>query len=392
MSRPPAAQRTTVAPATGAWRPGDAVGQRQFHEVGDGRRFSLEGGGSLSGVQVAYETWGTLDASASNAVLVCHALTGDSHAAGRAGPGHPAPGWWDALIGPGRALDTDRLFVVCVNVLGGCQGSTGPASTDPSTDKPYGSTFPVVSIRDMVRTQASLASALGVQRWRAVVGGSMGGMQALEWSVMYPDRVAALVVASSTAKASAQQIAWSLIGRTSIENDPGFRGGDYYDADPGDGPHRGLSLARMTAQVTYRSDEVFTDRFDRTLLRPLDFTLDRLFDIEGYLEYHGEKLVHRFDANSYLRLNRAMDLHDIGRGRGGVLAALRRVQCPTLVASVNTDSLYPPTQQLDLHRGLLSVDRRSRWVDLISPHGHDGFLIETGQLAPQITQFLEETA
>jgi len=368
------------------------VGGRRFHEVASGRSFTLEGGGSLREAQVAYETWGTLDADASNAVLVCHALTGDSHAAGRAGPGHPAPGWWDALIGPGRALDTDELFVVCVNVLGGCQGSTGPASIDPATGAVYGSSFPVVTIRDMVRTQASLADALGISRWRAVVGGSMGGMQALEWAVMYPHRVAALVVASSTAQASAQQIAWSLVGRTAIQNDPAFRGGDYYDAGPGEGPHRGLALARMTAQVTYRSDEVFTDRFDRTLLQPLEFSLDRLFDVEGYLEYHGAKLVLRFDANSYVRLNRAMDLHDVGRGRGGVAGALRRVACPVLVASVNTDSLYPPTQQLELHQGLLAADRRSTFVDLISPHGHDGFLIETAQLAPRITTFLEETA
>ncbi|CAN5710635.1 homoserine O-acetyltransferase [soil metagenome] len=392
MSSPPPDERSDAAPATGAWQPGDPVGQRRFHSVGDGRRFSLEGGGSLTDIQVAYETWGTLDAPAGNAVLVCHALTGDSHAAGRAGPGHPAPGWWDALIGPGRALDTNRFFVVCANVLGGCQGTTGPASIDPATSKPYGSTFPVVTIRDMVRTQASMASALGVQRWRAVVGGSMGGMQALEWAVMYSDRVAALVIASSGTQASAQQIAWSLVGRTAIENDPNFRGGDYYDADPGEGPHRGLALARMTAQVTYRSDEVFTERFDRTLLRPLDFSMDRIFDIEGYLQYHGDKLVHRFDANSYLRLNRAMDLHDVGRGRGGVLAALRRLQTPTLVASVNSDSLYPPTQQLQLHQGLLEVGRTSTWADIISPHGHDGFLIETAQLAPQIIDFLEETS
>ena len=391
MSCPPADTTRTAAPASGAWRPGDPVGGRRFHTVVDGRSFQLEGGGSLRHLQVAYETWGTLDATASNAVLVCHALTGDSHAAGRAGPGHPAPGWWDALIGPGKALDTDHTFVVCANVLGGCQGSTGPSSIDPATDRPYGSTFPVVSIRDMVRTQASMADGLGIRRWSAVVGGSMGGMQALEWAVMYPDRVDTLILASTTAEASAQQIAWSLIGRTAIENDPAFRGGEYYDAAPGEGPHKGLSLARMTAQVTYRSDQVFTERFGRTVLRPLEFTEDRLFDVEGYLEYHGDKLVRRFDANSYLRLNRAMDLHDVGRGRGGVRTALARVQCPTLIASVDSDTLYPPSQQLDLHQGLIAAQRRSRWIDIHSPHGHDGFLIETGQLAPRITEFLQET-
>jgi homoserine O-acetyltransferase len=385
----PRGPRTPI-PASGAWRPGDPVGERRFHTVGHGRSFQLEGGGSLPEVQIAYESWGRLDAAADNAVLVCHALTGDSHAAGRSGPGHATPGWWDALIGPGRCLDTDRFFVVCVNVLGGCQGTTGPASIDPRTDRPYGSTFPVVSIRDSVRTQASLADELGIGRWRSVVGGSMGGMQALEWGVMFPDRVASLVLASTTAQASAQQIAWSHIGRSAITADPGFRGGDYYGQPDDEGPHRGLAVARMAAQVTYRSDEVFRDRFHRGLLGPLEFSLEPLFDVESYLDYHGEKLVRRFDANSYLRLNRAMDLHDVGRGRGGVDAALARITAPTLVAAVRSDGLYPPDQQLRLHRALEVAGTSSTWVDIDSPHGHDGFLIETAQLAPRVSTFLKE--
>lgn len=377
-------------PASGAWRPGDPVGARRFHTVGHGRSFQLEGGGALPEARIAYETWGHLDAAADNAVLVCHALTGDSHAAGRSGPGHATPGWWDALIGPGRCLDTDRYFVVCANVLGGCQGSTGPASIDPRSDRPYGSSFPVVSIRDSVRTQASLADELGIHRWRSVVGGSMGGMQALEWGVMFPERVASLVLASTTAQASAQQIAWSHIGRSAIVADPHFCGGDYYDQPDGDGPHRGLAVARMAAQVTYRSDEVFRDRFGRGLLGPLDFSLEPLFDVESYLDYHGEKLARRFDANTYLRLNRAMDLHDIGRGRGGVDAALARVTAPTLVAAVRSDGLYPPEQQRHIHDTLRSVGTPSTWVDIDSPHGHDGFLIETAQLAPRVSTFLKE--
>ncbi len=379
-------------PATGAWRPGDPVGHRSFLTVlgaEDPRRFQLEGGDHLEHVDVAYETWGTLDEAASNAVLVCHALTGDSHVAGRSGEGHPTPGWWDALVGPGRALDTDRWFVVCSNVLGGCQGTTGPASTDPRTGRPYGGAFPVVSIRDMVRVQAGLADGLGIRRWRAVVGGSMGGMQALEWAVMHPERVGGLVLASTTAEASAQQIAWSHIGRMAVQADPGFRGGDYYDAGPGDGPHRGLAVARMCAQVTYRSDEVFTERFHRTLLGRLDFTLDPLFDVEGYLDYHGRKLARRFDANSYLRLNRAMDLHDVGRGRGGTAAALARVQAPALISAVRSDGLYPPDQQRALRDGLLAAGRVAEWVDIDSPHGHDGFLLETAQFAPHVRRFLE---
>ena len=377
-------------PASGAWMPGDPIGGRSFHTVGHGRAFQLEGGGSLPQVQIAYQTWGRLDHDGANAVLVCHALTGDSHAAGRAGPGHPTPGWWDALIGPGRCLDTERHFVVCANVIGGCQGSTGPSTIDPRTGSAYGSAFPVVSIRDMVRAQASLADELGIERWHSIVGGSMGGMQALEWAVMYPERVGSLVLASSTAQASAQQIAWSHIGRSAIAADPAFCGGDYYDRPPGEGPHAGLAVARMSAQVTYRSDEVFNDRFDRGLLGPLGFSLEPVFDVEGYLDYHGEKLARRFDANSYIRLNRAMDLHDVGRGRGGVEQALARVSAPTLVASVRSDGLYPPHQQRRLHDVLRSGGTPSTWVDIDSPHGHDGFLIETAQLAPQITAFLEE--
>lgn len=394
---PPNRHRTTQhtsgdIPVTGAWRPGDPPGRRRFHTVADGRRFQLEGGGHLDHIVTAYETWGELDERRSNAVLVCHALTGDSHASGRAEEGHPTPGWWDAMIGPGRWIDTDRWFVVCPNVLGGCQGTTGPASIDPATGKAYGSSFPVVSIRDMVRVQAALADHLGIERWHCVIGGSMGGMQALEWAVMYPDRVGSLVLASTTSEASALQIAWSHIGRMAIEADPRFRGGDYYDADPGDGPHHGLAVARMMAQVTYRSDEVLTERFHRTVIDRMRFSLDPVFDVEGYLDHHGMKLVKRFDANSYLRLNRAMDLHDLGRGRGGVDRALTRVRAPSVVAAVRSDGLYPPRQQLDLHRGLLAAGTDSTWCDIDSPHGHDGFLIEAPKFGPVVEQFLDRIA
>lgn len=374
--------------------PGDPVGNRRFCSFGGDRRFHLEGGGHLDSFEIAYETWGELDAAASNAVLVCHALTGDSHAAGPSGEGHPTPGWWDDLIGPGRALDTSELFVVCMNVLGGCQGSTGPASPDPRTGEPYGSEFPVVSIRDMVRSQAHVADDLGVRRWAAVVGGSMGGMQALEWSIMYPERVGGLFLASTSAAASAQQIAWSHIGRAAVESDPAFAGGDYYSQGDGLGPRDGLSVARMVAMVTYRSEEVFRDRFDRNVQNQLEFTLGRTFDIEGYLDYQGDKLSRRFDANSYLRLNRAMDLHDIARGRGGVPNALSRVRCPSSVASVRSDALYPPYQQVELFECLAEMAaadplRSSRFVEIDSPHGHDGFLIETDQLAGPIADLVE---
>jgi len=381
------------APVTGAWRPGDPVGRRQFATVVAGRPFRLEGGGALDPVTVAYETWGTLDEHRSNAVLVCHALTGDSHATGRAGEGHPAPGWWADLIGPALGIDTDRWFVVCANVLGGCQGTTGPADVEPGTDRRYGSRFPVVTIRDTVRTQAMLANGLGIRRWAAVVGGSMGGMQALEWAVMYPERVGALVAMATNTASSPQQIAWSMVGRHAVQADPGFCGGDYYEQPPGSGPARGLALARQIAQIHYRSEEAFSHKFGRALLGPLDssgsFSLDQRFEVEGYLDYHGEKLVRRFDANSYLRLNKMMDLHDIGRGRGGVASALARVVSPTLVMSIRSDMLYPPSQQAAMRDGLRATGTRVGFYEIDSDDGHDGFLIEAAQISPLLAGFLD---
>lgn len=376
-------------PVTGAWKPGDPAGHRQFLVEADDHPFALEGGGRLSNITIAFETWGDLDAAATNAVLVCHALTGDSHAAGPSGPGHPTDGWWDPLIGPGRALDTDRLFVVCANVLGGCQGTTGPASVNPDTGRPYGSSFPVVTIRDIVRTQARLADHLGVERWLAVVGGSMGGMQALEWGVMFPDRMRAIVPIATTVAASAWQIAYSSAGRRAIATDPKWRGGDYYDAAPGDGPHEGLGVARALAQITYRSDPVFQHRFGRELSRPLGtFDLWEDFEVERYLRYHGEKLARRYDANSYLIVNKAMDLHDLGRGRGGVHRALERIRVPVLTMSISSDTLYPPHQQLDLCDGLRAAGGECDHVMVDSPQGHDGFLLETDEIGGAVADFL----
>jgi homoserine O-acetyltransferase len=377
-------------PVTGAWRPGDPAGDRRFVALATDRPFALEGGGVLRDIQVAYETWGELAPDAGNAVLVCHALTGDSHAHGPSGHGHPTAGWWDDLVGPGRAVDTDRFFVVCANVLGGCQGTTGPASDDPATGRPYGSTFPVVTIRDMVRTQALLADHLGVRRWRAVVGGSMGGMQVLEWGVMFPERVAGLGLLATAAAAGAQQIAWSHVGRRAIATDPRWRDGDYYDADPGDGPHEGLALARAIAQIHYRTEPVFEARFGRRPVEPLDrFGMWDRFEVESYLDYHGEKLVRRFDANSYLVLNKAMDLHDVGRGRGGVDRALARVAAPALTLSIDTDGLYPPHQQALLRDHLAARGRLLDHVVVRSPHGHDGFLLEPDQVGPPLTKLLD---
>mgnify|MGYP002386177553 CR=1 FL=1 len=380
----------TPPPVTGAWLPGRPVGPRQFFRLG--RPLALDGGATLPDVTLAYETWGTLDDDASNAVLVCHAWTGDSHAAGN--PSHP--GWWEGAIGPGLAIDTNRWFVVCPNVLGGCQGSTGPASAHPDDGMPYGSRFPVVTIRDMVRAQVRLADHLGVRRWAAVIGGSMGGMQVLEWAITYPDRVAAVVPIATCAAATAQQIAWGAIGRRAIRLDPKWRGGDYYDAAPGDGPTEGLSVARMVAQVTFRSDNVFTDRFGRdvadgaTLRDHLD--LWQRFEVERYLDHHGEKLIRRFDTNSYLAIGKAMDLHDVGRGRGGLQAAMGRIRVPTLTMGIWSDMLYPAYQQRQIHELLVAQGTPSEYLEIDSPHGHDAFLIEFDQVGAPIGRFVDEVS
>ncbi len=377
-------------PVTGAWCPGDPAGNRQFLALD--RKLALDGGGVLDAVEIAYETWGTLNDDASNAVLLCHAWTGDSHAAGRAGPGHPTPGWWESIVGTRAAIDTDRWFVVCSNVLGGCQGTTGPSSLDPQTGVAYGSKFPVVTIRDMVRAQARLADHLGIRRWHSVIGGSMGGMQVLEWAVTYPDRVRSIVPIASCLQASAQQIAWESIGRRAILHDPNFRGGDYYDAPAGQGPHRGLSTARMVAQVTFRSDNVFNQKFGRDVVgsdQHSNAPAEQQFEVERYLEYHGDKLTRRFDANSYLLIGRAMDLHDIARGRGGLDSAIKRITAPTLSIGIASDMLYPSYQQIQIRDALVTRGVRADYVEIDSPHGHDSFLIDLDQVAPPITRFLE---
>ena len=379
-------------PASGAWRVGDPIGDRQFSKVCCERPFVLEAGGVLPEVTVAYETWGMLSDARDNAVLVCHALTGDSHAAGAMGPGHKSDGWWNDLIGPGKALDTDRYFIVCANVLGGCQGTTGPASTDPETGLPYGPTFPQVTIRDIVRTQHMLLEDLGLPFWLSVVGGSMGGMQVLEWGAMYPELVKSLVPIATTAAASPQQIGWSAVERLAIVQDPKWRDGWYYDADDGDGPWQGLALAREISQITYRTTEVFDDRFGR---EPYD-ARDELsawsrYQVESYLDHHGQKLVRRFDANSFLVLSKAMDLHDVGRGRGGIDAVLGRLRVPVLTASITSDVLYPPYQQARIHEAIEAGGGDCEYHIVESPQGHDGFLLESAFLGPLIADMLTRT-
>ena len=379
-----------VPPVTGGWFDDGPVADRQFFELCPDRGFALECGVTLRGARLAYETYGELDATASNAVLVHHALTGDMHPASHPGR-RSEPGWWEKVVGPGLTIDTDRYFVVCVNVLGGCQGSTGPMSIDPSTGTWYGPTFPQVSIRDQVRAQAQLADHLGIERWLACVGGSMGGMQSLEWAVTYPERVRSVVAIASTAAATPQQIGWSYAGRVAVMADTGYRDGWYYDAEPGEGPHAGLAAARVVAMIHYRSEGEFNRRFARNS-RGDAAREGAAFDIERYLAYQGDKFVRRFDANSYLVLNRMMDLHDLGRGRGGVMAAMSRVRCPLLTASVTSDFLYPEYQQLELVDGFEAAGQWAQHVLIDADTGHDGFLTHGEQVEPHIHAFLDKVS
>ena len=371
-----------LPPATGGWAQGDPAGRRQWLALP--RPLPLESGRALPQVRIAYETWGRLAPDGSNAVLVLHALTGDSHVAGPAGPGHPTAGWWDGLIGPGRAVDTDRWFVVAPNVLGGCQGTTGPASPGPDGAH-WGSRLPYLTVRDQVSAETELADALGIDRWALVLGGSMGGMRALEWAVGAPERVGALLLAACPAASGAEQIGWAHVQLTAIRSDPGWRGGDYHQAAPGQGPHAGLGTARRIAHLTYRAPGELETRFGSAAQPGEDPTRGGRYAVGSYLDHHAAKLAHRFDAGSYVVLTEAMNGHDVGRGRGGVKAALRRVTAPTLVAGVDSDRLYPLRWQRELAAAIPGADR-ARVVE--SPHGHDAFLIEVGQLSLLVSELI----
>jgi homoserine O-acetyltransferase len=376
-------------PATGAWRDGDPVGDRRFAGLGS---FRTEGGRQLPFVRIAYETWGELNAAADNAVLILHALTGDSHVCGPAGPGHPTAGWWEDVVGPGRPVDTDRWYVVAPNMLGGCQGSTGPASIGP-TGAEWASRFPYLTIRDQVAAQRALADVLGIGTWAAVIGGSMGGMHALEWAVSAPDRVARLAVLSAPPFNTADQIALNSVQLEAIAIDPRFAGGEYYDAGDGNGPHRGLALARRMALLNYRSPTELNQRFQRSWqsgVSPLGG--DGRFAVESYLDFHGNKFTRRFDANSYIRLVEAMDSHDVGRGRGGVEDALARVSATTLVLGIDSDRLFPVEGQHRIARGIPRTLDGNEAVVLASDFGHDGFLIETDLVGAHLRRLMESGA
>ncbi|MDK8174242.1 homoserine O-acetyltransferase [Curtobacterium citreum] len=372
-------------PVTGAWRPGDHPGARRFESLGE----QWVRGGRLPAVRVAYETWGTPNAARDNAVLVFHALTGDSHVAGPPGPGHRTAGWWGDVVGPGRAIDTDRWFVVAPNMLGGCQGTTGPSSVAPD-GREWGGRFPFVTVRDQVAVQAQLADRLGIERFAAVVGGSMGGMHALEFAIAHPERVERLALLATTAQTTADQIAANSLQRTAIQMDPAFADGDYHDADPGEGPHRGLALARRMALMTYRAPDELNGRFARSWqsdVSPLGD--DGRFSVESYLDFHGNKFTRRFDAASYVTLTHAMDSHDVGAGRGGVTAALGTVRARTLVVGVSSDRLFPVEDQHRIAAEVPDALDGDRAAVIESEFGHDGFLIEHEAVGAHLRRLLD---
>jgi homoserine O-acetyltransferase len=344
----------------------------------------LEGGSKLAPVRIAYETYGRLNREKSNAILICHALSGDAHAAGFH-QGDAKPGWWDIAIGPGKGFDTNKYFIICSNVLGGCRGSTGPSSIDPGTGRPYGTTFPVITIRDMVNAQKLLVEHLGITDLLAVAGGSMGGMQALQWAVSYPDSMKRVIVIASTACSTPQQIAFNAVGRRAITSDPAWQGGDYYGSEP---PSRGLALARMVGHITYLSDDAMLSKFGRKLKDKdkvgFDFTTD--FQVESYLYHQGDSFVKRFDPNSYLYVTKAIDYFDLTADRS-LIAGLSAVKAKVLVVGVSSDWLYPAYQSQEIVTALSASNIKVHYGEIRSSYGHDAFLLEGGQVNYMLKSF-----
>lgn len=362
---------------------------KQFHTLPE--RLPLWRGGELAPVTIAYESWGRLSPERDNAILLLHALTGDSNASSLGAGEKTGTAWWDPLIGPGQAFDTNRYFVICSNVLGGCQGSTGPASIDPATGKPYGLRFPVVTVQDMVRAQRELLLGLGIERLAAVAGGSIGGMQALEWVIRYPEAVDTALVFGASERIGPQAIGFNNVGRAAIMLDPAWNGGDY---ELGHGPDGGLSIARMIAMITYQSQGSMWLRFGRQpATRPAaQSPFGERFDVEGYLEYQGAALTRRFDANSYLYLTRAMDLYDATEGFVTEADALGCVQARTLHVGISTDWLYPSSDVRATAEKLQTLGKDAHYRELESIHGHDAFLKEWGQMTEIIQDFLGKEA
>ena len=341
----------------------------------------LESGVVLAPVDVAYETYGTLNEAKSNAILVLHAFSGDAHAAGLDAEGQK--GWWDDQIGPGKGFDTNKYFVICSNVLGGCKGSTGPSSINPSTGERYAMTFPVITIGDMVRLQKLLIDSIGITRLLSVAGGSMGGMQVLEWAVRFPEAVASAIPIASTARHSAQQIAFNEVARQAIMADPDWSDGDYYDKKP---PGRGLAVARMVGHITYMSDESMRQKFGRRQKEE-----NGIFEVASYLRYRGRQFVDRFDANSYLFITKAMDMFDLGHGAQSLVPVLAKSRTRYLIISFTSDWLYPSYQSLEIVSALRRRNQDVAYIELTSKYGHDAFLVEVDEQTELIRGFLART-
>lgn len=361
---------------------------------------TLESGEKLGPVTVAYETYGELSPEKDNAIFVCHALTGDAHVAGRHSEDDRKAGWWDALVGPGKGLDTNKYFVICANVLGGCQGTTGPSCVNPATDHPFGARFPFITVGDMVEVHAALVKHLGISQLLGAIGGSLGGMQVLDWVARYPDMLQSAICLASAARLSAQGIAFNAVGRRAITCDPNFHNGDYYTSNGRqkfgeDGPRFGLALARMVAHITYLSELSIERKFGRRLQNSdqlaYDLQKETEFQIESYLHYQGKRFIERFDANCYLYLTRAMDYFDLTAKHGTLRNALGRTDARFLITSYNTDWLFPASQSREMVTELVAAGRHVTYLELESVFGHDSFLIEVEQLEELLQPFLAET-
>ncbi|GAA0583691.1 homoserine O-acetyltransferase [Paractinoplanes ferrugineus] len=389
--------------------PAGSVGSVETRFVDLPAPLPLDCGRQLDQVRVAYETYGTLAPSRDNVILVCHALSGDAHAAGysasapaastrdgfaaerRDGSAGKALGWWDGMIGPGKAFDTDRFFVVSTNLLGGCRGTTGPSSTNPMTGSAYGSDFPVITVADMVRCERAFLDELGIERLAAVAGGSLGGMQALEWAISHPDQVDSIVVIASTHALHTQGVAWNAIAREAIMRDPAWQGGDYYGT--GRAPEAGMGVARMVGHITYLSAPSLSERFGRRLRSGDDirYTIDQPeFDIESYLDHQAGSFVKRFDAGTYVRLSRALTYFDVARSHGGgsLDRALATVRARTLLIAFSSDWLYPPVASTEIEAALAGNGKPVELHVLDAPYGHDCFLLEEAQQIPLVRRFL----
>ena len=352
-------------------------------------RLKLDCGQTIGPVTIRYETYGQLDANSQNAILLEHALSGDAHVAGYHVEDDRKPGWWDNMVGPGKPFDTDKYFIVCSNVLGGCSGSTGPHSTNPATGKHYNMSFPVITIGDMVRAQRRLMEHLGIKKWLSIAGGSMGGMQAIQWAVDYPDLTESVMPIATTSRISAQGIAFNWVGRQAIMSDPEWKEGEYGDEQP----EKGLAIARMLGHITYLSEESMRQKFGRMLQdsNVYSFDFDKDFRVESYLQYQGLRFVERFDANSYLYITRAIDYFDISAKHGGDLAkAFAPIKCPILVVSFTSDWLFPTYQSREIARAMLDNKVDVTFCDIKSCYGHDAFLLEVASLGALIANFLSD--